>query len=269
MVDIKFNFNRAHLGHLMSIIADLYKVNKIVKIKIEGEHTSIYTVDSVSKTLVSAYKSFNVDTNFFFDIIDYEKDNGFRDDEDEIPELKLDLVIPNASVFNKKLSFLKLSDGDIKGKFSVRNEVDGVKIVFGFYMSDGKFKFSLVGGEIGEIRDISKDKLAALIDPTNSITELEIPSEEFVNGKRASEIDSDSEITTITMKNGTVFIGQDSWEMKIAECDPSVDKIMQFNKKFMKSMNPNAEFIKFRVYETFFLYYTDIEKFMISYEITV
>ena len=272
MTSINFRFEKEKLSKFRTIIKDLCRINSIIKLKIEGNEMSIYSMDTISGDSVAAFKTYSLNTADYFDIEDVEKEKGFRDEESENENindsLQLDLVIIDGKVLDKKLSFLELnSELNIKGRFTFQRKDDVVKEIIGLYMNNGKFKFSIIGGEARKIKDIPKENFLSIIDPDLSEAEFKVKHTDFMNGKKASDIDRESEIITITLKKGNVIIGQDTWDMIVSSCDDTFDKKMSFNKKYMKSMNPTGDEVNMRVYSNFLLYYDENQTFMVSFEV--
>ena len=257
---INFKFKGDKIDEFKSVISDLGKINKKMKMKLDDDNFILYSVATVgegasSNPTVVALKSYSFRNDHFLDLQKY--------DEDEEESVQIDWVIGNSSVLTKKMSFLR-GDVDIKGRFDLR-KVNELNYALNVNISDGKFKFSLVGDDHTEVRNMTLDQLNQITDKSLSVVSFKIPTEEFISARSASNIDGD-EIVSIELKNNKVYFKQDNWELLVGQCVFEGSKKISFNKKYLKSINPKLDTIEFTIFNTFLLTKENDQIFMISYE---
>jgi hypothetical protein len=272
MDKINFKLKKDTIDEFKSVMTDLKKINPLVKLKIEDENLLIYSIDTLGQGKNApglAFKTYSFPLDHFFDIkLKYDKGgkDEFLEEEEIEDKLMLDWIIPDIGVFIKKLSFLSDSS-DVKGSIKIRNinNVDYATLVI---MSDGKFKFTITGGDQDAIKDISMNQLNQFLDTSNSDLNFSFPSKELLSARSASNIeggDSNKNIN-IELKDNSVYFSQSNWEMLVGKKDFDSRKKITFNKKYLNNINPNVEEVYFYLFETFILYQEGNQKLMISFE---
>lgn len=262
---IKFKFNIENLERYKSVLADLARINSTVKIKITDEDKIIlYSVDTaggntaMSNAPTLAFKTYVFPTDFFFKMEGYE--------DEEIKD-NIDWIIKNVNILNKKLMFFDNKEADIRGVFSVRttNQSDS-KQTRSVIMTDSKFKFTITGDEPHVVRDIGLNTISNLLDPSLSEMSFSVSSSEFLNARRASVIENVDDTIDIILRNKRIYFTQSKWELLVGKTEFEGEKKISFNKKYLKSINPEVETINFSLFPTFILYQEGNQKLMISFE---
>ena len=275
MDQIKFKLKTDNIKEFKSVMSDLSKISALVKLKIEDTNLLLYTADTAgdgANATVLAFKTHTFPIDHFFDIKTDTNESSideFTGEENKQEIMKIDWIIPNVKTVNKKLSFLS-EKIDIKGSMKIRktnnDQPDYTRMVS---LSDGKFKFSISGGESHLMRDVSMDQLNKLLDPSNSEMNFSFSTKEFLLGRSASDIESgeDNKMVNIEIKNNGVYLSQSNWEMLVGKKEGEDQKRkFSFNKKYLKSINPSVEEVHFYVFPSFLLYQEGNQKLMISFE---
>ena len=206
-----FIFKGDKLSEFTSVIDDLSKISKVIKIKITDNNLMLYTIDtagessSTSQSVALAVKSYSFPPENFMKFKYYDDGNDTSHN--------VDWIIRNGSILNKKIKFFG-EESNIKGVFNLRKLPDNPDTHYtrNVIMTDGKFKFSITGDEPHVIRDMSLDQLNQILDPSSSDLSFSIPTKEFEDARTASNIESE-DVVTIYIKEGKIYFRQSSWEL--------------------------------------------------------
>ena len=261
---LKFIFDNKKVELFKNIIKDLSVIGEIIKIKIDKDDLFIYSIDSagtdssMGNSSTMACKSYKFPTKGFFKF------------EEDLDEISIDWIIKNGKTFVKKFNFFKDPQKPIKGIFTVRknSNLENNLLCYNSTFEDHRYKFSLSGTEFNKIRDITKNQLDDILDPSLSDFSITVNTEDFTESKRAADIDTDEKIITILMKNKRIYFSQSTWELLVGSTESDENKEISFKKSYLKTINPREEEITFYVYPTFVLYKDDYQNFMISFEQT-
>ena len=248
---VKFKLKSEKLEELKTIISDLCKIDKQIKIKVSEGKFSIYSSGSIGERKANSPV---LALKYFF----FDKEEFLYLEED----VDFDWVIGSGTTLNKKLSFLDTSK-DIVGTLNASN-MKGSNYVSNVLFTDGKLKFTLSGQDPMEIKDIKLSQLNSLTDVSNSITKFSVNTDDFNTAKSLVNIETD-EIISITLNNNKTLFRQSSWELEVGTNDYESSKTISFNKKYLKSIT-NSQDINWIVFPTFLLFKEDNQTFMVSYE---
>jgi len=260
MEKLKFNLRFDKLSEFNQVIEDLSKIKPLVRFKFEEDKFFIYSCDTPSNSVTNSqsivsFKSYTFDKNYFFEFIEDFKQ----------PDKKnFDFIIKNVKVIKKKMSFFEKSKSDVKGEFHIKEE-RSERLVNSIMMTNGKFSFSLVGHNSSLIKDISLDKLNTILDPKNSEFYFSMSKEDFLNVKKASEIELE-EIVSIIIEDKGIYFSQSSWKLLVSKPEKSYQKTIHFDRKHLKTIFPKEETLHFWVFPRFILFKEYNKNMMISYE---
>jgi hypothetical protein len=260
MEKLKFILKYEKLSEFIEVIEDLSKIKPVVRFKFESHNLLIYSCDtpsdaSTGNQSIISFKSYNFEKDYFFE---------FSDEYNKLSEEKFDFITKNVKIFKKKLSFFQQHKNDIKGEFNIKDE-RGEYLINSLKMSNGKFTFSLVGQNSSIIKDISLNKLNLILDPENSEFHFSFSKKDFLNVKKASEIELE-EIISILIKQKGIYFSQSSWELLVSKPKEDFTKSIHFDRKHLKSLNPKEDTLNFWIYPRFILFKEQNKNMMISYE---
>ena len=249
----KFNFilKNDKLNELVNCISDLTKISDIVKMKIDKDDIFIYSL--VGETSITAFKNFTLKTD------------DYIESKTEIDK-PFEYIILESKKFVKNIRFLIESEDKIKCTFSYLNRGEPSNYVRGFKLSDGKFKFTIMGGENYKIREINKEMLSGILNEDNIEWSFQINRSDYASIKKLATINNDRDIIDINCKGGSVVFGEDTkWEVKVCDIEANHSEIT-FPKKYLTSISNTDDVINFHVYETFLLFKEDGVNLMVSFE---
>jgi len=233
-------------------IGDLASIDDVVKIKITGDDLLMYSIISNEATLL-ALKSYLVKTNDYIE--------GFKE------EATFDFIITSANKFYKNLKFFD-TQKPIKWTIVYKDQPDSddTMHIRSSQFANGKLKITQIGGEQYKIRDITKEALKLRLDPKKIKWKFHVSSEDFVNIKKLSTINSEEKILNISVQsNKVVFSEMSKWEMEVDEIQ-SKDTNLIFNKKYLGNIDVSSDFVNFNIFENFVLVNDSSTNLILSFE---
>ena len=230
---------------------DLSKIGDVLKIKMDGEETLIYSM--VGENMILAFKSYVLKTIEYFEL----KDNLSG---------VLDIIISGSRKFVKNLSMIK-KDNPIKIEVSWRENDEGSMCARFIQIKNGKFKLGQSCGEESEIRNISKEALDQKLNLKSQKWSFIIKKSDFDDVKKLSNINSDGKILNLNVDgDGKVIISESNvWELEVDDIE-STNKTILFSKSYLGNIDDDMDEIKFHVFESFILNKNPNSNLMISFE---
>lgn len=250
---INFLVNNDNFVDFVNKLQDLTKISDTLKFKIDKDDILVYSL--VGETAILAFKNYRLNTS---DYLKYKEDFDYT----------IDFIVPGAKKFVKKLTFFDCQS-PIKLSMSLKDSMgdDEVKLTRTFTLGDGRLKVNQIGGETYKVRDINKEKLSKLLSPENSTWTFEISNRDLNDVKKLSAISPEERIIDITVnKNKVNFSEGTKWNLTVGTTDEIEHADITFSKKYLGSINSDAEDIKFSVFETFILFNDSQSNLMVSFE---
>lgn len=250
---IIFNFNLKAFSDFVDKLQDLTNISDIIKLKIDKDNIMAYSMIS-NDVSVLCLKNFLLKTNDYID--------NFDSDD------KFDYIITGAPKFVKNLKFFN-SDLPILMEVNYKPSYEDKEVMHirSTRFSNGKLKISCVGGELSNIRDISKTKIESILNIKNSKWGFRINKSDFSDIKKLSNINSEDKILNVVVEKGIVSVNEEyKWELEVDKLKNDKSTKITFNKKYLSNINGEREFIDFNVFETFILVKDDNSNLMLSFE---
>lgn len=230
----KFSFNIKNFSEIMSCINDLYKINPMIKCKLDSETALFYSRAGTNET-IPAFKSFTYDIKDFITADEY---------------LNLDFIVLNGSNFVKNCLLLDKKDVEIGGKFLYN---DKAKVASQLYLSNGKLNLNFISGDYTQIKDITKEQIETRMDPSLCNFSFDVTGEQFKEIKKLVQLNK-SEIINLRTKKGKIQFYDKRWSIDVGHADVD-DEIWTFNNKYLKSISSDEETgdIKIHMFDQFLL----------------
>lgn len=242
----EFEFVRKNFEEILKCIADLSRINPMIKIKMDEEDVLFYSRAGNDMT-IPAFKSFL-----------YPLDKFITTAEPKI----LDFIVLNGSNFVKNNLLFLDKDNAINGKLLHHNNA---KVAAQMLLSNGKLNFNFISGDYTQIKDITKQQIEERMDPSLSNFSFTLDGDTFNEIKKLVNLNK-SEVINIRVKNGKLEFYDKRWSLKVA--DVTVDDDMwTFNNKYLKSIDPSEE-IKINMFDQFLLIKDNNVNLMIGLELS-
>lgn len=216
----KFKFNKEKYDEIMACIIDLYKINPMIKVKLDAETALFYSRAGTDAT-IPAFKSFTYDITDFIEADEYKN---------------MDFIILNGNNFVKNALLLNKKDQDINAKFVFN---DKAKTASQIYMSNDKLSFNFISGDYTQIKDITKEQIEARMNPDDSNFTFTVTGEQFKEIKKLVQLNK-SEVINLRAKKGKIQFYDKRWAIDVAHVTTD-DEIWTFNNKYLKSISPDEE----------------------------
>jgi len=249
--NITFELNRDNFPILLDKLKDLARIGDVIKFKIDEDDILIYAM--LGKTSVSALKSYTLKTHDFF----MSKD---------IIEDTINMVIGESTKFVKNLQFLKL-ESKINFKLSHRTLADECE-VRSAEIRNGRFRLKPEIAESSEIKDITKEQLAATLQKDNRLWGFSTSPTDFKDIKQLSSINSSDarRVLYLDVEKSKVKLSEKNlWELEVDQTEEE-DHNLIFNKSFLAYINETGNSIEFNVFENFIFIEDENSNLMISFE---
>lgn len=218
----KFKFNKTYYEEIMNCIIDLYKINPMIKVKLDNETALFYSRAGTNDT-IPAFKSFTYKIEDFIIADEY---------------MNMDFIILNGSNFVKNCLLMMKKDVDIQGKL-IYNEK--AKVASQIYITNEKLNINFISGDYTQIKDITKQQIETRMDPTLSNFNFTVTGEQFKEIKKLVQLNK-SEVINLRVKKSKVQFYDKRWSLDVAIVGPTIeDEIWTFNNKYLKSISPDEE----------------------------
>lgn len=247
-----FNFGIERVNFLPFVkkISELAKLGDMVKMKFDSDgYTLMYTVNSKNiQSPIHAFKGIIAETN----TIVLPKNS--------VPDTGLDFILLNPKTFVKNVNLF--GDEDISGAFKYRpDKKDSHELT----ISCGKLKLNFTGGDPLLMKDLTRERVEMLIDPSNADFDFNIEKDDLVKIKKLSAASTGVEIVNFYIREGVLSVGDSKWNLELGECKQPNTKLTM-NKKHLNSIE-NMDTVNINVYERFIVVTNDTTLLMISLEL--
>lgn len=242
----EFVIEKTNLEEILKCIADLSKINPMVKVKLDEEDVLFYSRAGTDMT-IPAFKSFQYPLADFIKVDD--------------PQI-LDFIVLNGGNFVKNCALFLDKDEDIIGKLTYS---PSAKVANQIYLSNGKLNFNFISGDYTQIKDITKTQIAERMDPNLSNFSFTMSGDTFSEIKKLVNLNK-SEVINIRTKKGKLEFYDKRWSLKVADVDVA-DDLWTFNNKYLKSIDPSDE-IKINMFDQFLLIKENNINLMIGLELS-
>ncbi len=253
--NITFEFVPENFDEFRRKLQDLTRLNDNIKLSITDDKIFMYSILGSSQ-IVLAMKSYQLDR---VDFITSTK--SF--------EHTVDCIILGAKKFVKNIAFVKTSE-KIKCKVTYKIFDDGRTEVRQFQFTSGKLKLKIETGDRNEIKNITKEQMNDILDPSKKEWSFDVNESDFTDVSKLSKINTDESrrILNINAENNVVKLSEDGlWEMEVADTDQPDAHIM-INKNHLPMIDTSGSDIIFNVFENFIFVEGEKSKLMISFEQT-
>jgi len=249
MQKFNFIFKNDKLKELKNSLKDLYKINSLIKMKIDEENILFYTKKGKGQNIL-AFKSFLFKTE---DLIESTTD---------IPTL--DFIIINGKNFYDNLSVIVKDDKSVAGKLEYN---DGSKICNIFHISDGKIKLKYITGDYRQIKDITKEEIETRIDPELAESNFKVEHTDFNKLKKLIRLNK-SEIINLKSKNNKLSFYDSNWSMQVDELSDDIeDDVWTFDNSHFRTISAEDD-IELALFDTFILFKENNVTLLIGLELS-
>lgn len=253
MADISHDFSMTleQLQFFLNKIKDLLSIDDEILLKINNDKTLLYSIVG-EKMNVNAFKSFIFDTNEIFSF-------------DEKLENEIRFIITAGKKFESTLKNYLDYDQDIRCIFYMNDDTyaDNLKL------KNKILKLSINGGDVrGMNTTIDIEKINKTLNKDNIDFKFELNKETFDKIKKIGAIDNENDILTLNIKDNSLSIGENNWDIKVCEIEHE-DLYITFPKKYFKSMTFTDETNEIFVFDTFLLIDNLNTNLLIALELTV
>jgi len=245
--DYNFEFNRANLKEIITVLKDLTRIDQMIKMKIDKEHVLFYS-RAGKDNFIHGFKSFM-----------YPVEEFITADEPII----MDFIVLNGGNFVKNLELYLAKETPIHGRLAYK---DKDKIAGMMYITDGKLKFNFVTGDYRQIKDISKQDVENKMNPDLANFSFTMTGDEFSDIKKLSALNK-SETISMRVKKGKLEFFDTRWSVHVADLPTVEDEIWTFNNKYLKSITP-SDHITIHMFDQFLLFKEDNVALMIGLELS-
>jgi hypothetical protein len=242
----EFFIEKDNLEEILKCIADLSKINPMVKVKLDEDDVLFYSRAGTDMT-IPAFKSFQ-----------YPIANFIRTLEPQV----LDFIVLNGSNFVKNCALFLDKDEEIAGKLMYNQNA---KVANQLYLTNEKLNFNFISGDYTQIKDITKTQIAERMNPDNSNFSFTMSGDVFAEIKKLVTLNK-SEVINIRTKKGKLEFYDKRWSLKVADVQVD-DDLWTFNNKYLKSIDASDE-IKINMFDQFLLIKENNVNLMIGLELS-
>lgn len=250
MQNFKFIFNNDKLKELVTALKDLYKIDSLIKMKMDNENVLFYTKKGKGQNIL-AFKSVIYNTNELIET------------EDDVPDL--DFILLNGKNFVDNMSIMLLGDKTVAGKLEYN---DGSKIANIFHITDKKLKLKFITGDYRQIKDITKEEIEQRMDPNLAEFDFKVDKVDFNELKKLTRLNK-SEIINLKNKNNILSFYDKNWSMKVDELDSSSidDAVWTFDNSHFRTISAEEDLYLY-MFDTFILFKENNVTLLIGLELS-
>ena len=257
--ELPFKITSENLNSLINTLKDLSGIDKKCIFKIDEKHTLIYSKVGEGNS-INAFKSFVYDTKNLFDTDEFKETISYISNDSKETYRKLQILNSFEQDITGKIYYDQLGDDFYSERISMK--------------SGSKLKLNLGGGDPMSMNSkISVDVIKQTMNIENSNFSFDLRSDDFMNIKRLSSSDTESDIFYMNTieKEGKYYvsIGESSWDLTLSEIDYDQTITLAFPKKYFKSITINGDSSKIYVFSNMLMVSTGNSDMLISTEITV
>ena len=238
----------------LKIVKDLTQIDDRLMFKFDNDNLLIYSMVGQDSN-IHAFKSHIINLSEIFSHIKSE----FKTD--------IKYTLSNAKKFHKSINGLTKYDEDIDLKLVYNDDNFGEKLM----IKNKVFKREFPGDDPSVFKkDININDINEAMNTDNAVFSFTLGKDNYEHIKRESMIDNENEIYYLNVKDGSVSIGESSWELKVDDIQTE-DSTISFPKKYFNSIKyeKGIEELTVWVFDMFILITGDNTNLMISIELTV
>lgn len=235
MANFKFIFKNEKIKELVDTLKDLYKIDSLIKMKIDNEHVLFYTRKGKGLNIL-AFKS-----------VIYPIEDVFEFDED-VPNL--DFIILNGKNFVDNMSIMTTGNKTVAGMLEYS---EGSKIANIFHITDGRLKLKFITGDYRQINDISKIEIEQKMDPELALFNFKVDSDNFNELKKLTRLNK-SETINLKSKNNVLTFFDKTWSMKVDTLNVDIiDEVWTFDNSHFRTIKAEDD-LYLHMFDTFILF---------------
>jgi len=234
-ISYKFTMDLPKLTLFLDKVKDLTAIDNEILLKINKEKILLYAAVG-EKNNINAFKSFIFETREIFTF------------NDELPD-EIRYIIMNAKKFETTLkNYLDYSE-DIKCEFFMNDDT----YVDNFKLKNSKLKLSIIGGDARAVNtNIDINMINSVINKDLIDFKFSLDKNSFTKIKKIGDIDGDNDILTLSIMENKLKIGENGWDLEIADIEHE-DLSITFPKKYFKSITFTENEITVYVFDMFIL----------------
>ena len=257
--ELSFKITSQNIESLINTLRDLSGIDKKCIFKIDSKHILIYAKVGEGNS-INAFKSFVYNTKDIFDIEEFTDMINYVSNDIKEMYRKLQILNSFGQDVTGKIYYDQLGDDFYSERISMR--------------AGSKLKLNFGGGDPMSMNNkISVDVIKQTMNIKNSNFNFDLKTDDFVNIKRLSASDAESDIFYMNTieKEGKYFvsIGESSWDLTLSEIDYEKTVTLAFPKKYFKSITFSGDSSKVYVFDNMLMVSTINSDMLISTEITV
>lgn len=245
--EFSFEFNRANLKEIVTVLKDLTRIDQMIKIKFDQDNVLFYSKAGKDNS-IHAFKSFLYPIQDFIIADEY---------------INIDFIIINGTNFVKNLELFINKDIDVKGKLQYKEKE---KVASMMYITDGKLKLNFVTGDYRQIKDISKQDIENKMNPDYANFTFTMTGDDFTEIKKLSALNKAETISMRVKKEKLEFFDK-RWSVYIQDLPNTEDETWSFNNKYLKSIAGSNE-INIHMFDQFLLFKEENIALMIGLELS-
>jgi hypothetical protein len=247
----KFTMTTNQLSFFIDKIHDLLSIDDEILIKVKNDNILLYSIVG-EKMNVNAFKSFIFKTSDVF---------SFKTELSK----EIRFIVTNGKKFESVLNQLSDYNQDINCEFFMNDDT----YADNFKLRNSVLKLSVNGGDVrGMNTSIDIDKINSTLNKDNIDFEFKLDKSSYLKIKKIASIDNENDILTLSINDKSLTIGENNWDLKI--CDIEHDNlIINFPKKYFKSITYTEDTINVYVFDTFLLIDNSNTSLLIALELTV
>jgi len=241
-------------------IKDLTKLDKSVYIKVDNKNILLYSL--VGKGVnIHSFKSHTQTVKDTFNVV-----------KDEIEDELLYKVLDGKRFSNSITMFIKY----------MRNQeiFDDVEMQFSYFPETGicekiqiknkKSKEITPGEKPSHEQNIDADQIDDLMDTDVTNYSFDLKEDDFKYIKSKAGIEKDNDVLYMNIKNDTLSIGENRWDLEICEVAGVSDETISFPKKYFNCINFDVDKnMKIYVADSYLLILGETSNLLISVEFSV
>lgn len=253
MADLTYKFSMTlnQLTFFLEKMHDLLSIDNEILLKINNDNILLYSIVG-EKMNVNAFKSFVFKTNEVFTF------------KDELPK-EIRFIITNGGKVETTLKNYLDYKEDVNCEFYMNDDVyaDNLKL------KNSKLKLSVNGGDVrGMNTTIDIEKINKTLNKDNIDFKFVLDKNSYTKIKKIAAIDNENDILTLNIIDNKLTIGENGWELEIAEIEHE-DLSITYPKKYFKSITFTEDEINVYVFDTFILIDNKNTTLLIALELTV
>jgi hypothetical protein len=248
-----FTMTNEQLKNFLDKIKDLVSIDEEVLLKVDNDNILMYSLVGEKKN-VNAFKSFIIKT-----------DELFTFKEELTTQMKF--IIPNGKKFDSNVrNFL-----DYQEKLDCKFVMNDAEYADTFFIKNKFLKLNNIGGDPrGATLNIDIEQIKDAIDKNKADFKFVLPKDVFDKIKKMSKIEVDNDILYLNIKNKTLTIAENAWELTVCEIEEDGLSIT-FPKKYFNSLQiPDGKTeVEVFVFDSFLLVDNENTSLLVALELTL